>query len=336
MITATFISLLHCTVNGCFVETFSTMADTVLQPIIDAIFEPDTSTWQYIVSDPATKEAVIIDSVLNYNPATNTISNTNAESLLALISDRGYKIVAILETHAHADHLTAARYLQQTLLRRGNPFAPICIGELITSVQRTFAAKYRVDPHEYDGVFDRLLSEASTISIGKITCRVLHLPGHTPDHLGYQVGSNVFVGDSLFQPDVGSARCDFPGGDARALFHSITDKLYSLPDDYHIYVGHDYPPGGPDGRTEPRAFATVAEQRRANKHVRDGVEEDQFIAWRKERDSSLAEPRLIHQSLQFNIRGGRLPEASEHGHRFFQVPLKISDDVWNWGFAPQG
>jgi glyoxylase-like metal-dependent hydrolase (beta-lactamase superfamily II) len=312
------------------------MADTELQPTIDTIFEPNTSTWQYIVSDPTTKDAVIIDSVLDYNPTTNTISNTNAESLLALISDRGYNIVAILETHAHADHLTAARYLQQTLLRRGKPLAPICIGALITSVQHTFAAKYRVDPHEYDGVFDRLLSDASTLPIGKITCRVLHLPGHTPDHVGYLIGSNVFVGDSLFQPDVGSARCDFPGGDARALFHSIKTKLYSLPDDYRIYVGHDYPPGGPDGRTEPRAFTTVAEQRRTNKHVRDGVEEDQFIAWRNERDSSLAEPRLLHQSLQFNIRGGRLPEASEHGHRFLHVPLRVSDDVWNWGFAPQG
>jgi len=312
------------------------MADTEQQPIVNAIFEPDTCTWQYIVSDPATKDAVIIDSVLDYNPTTNTISNASAEKLLALISDRGYNIIAILETHAHADHLTAARYLQQALLRRGKPLAPICIGALITSVQHAFAAQYRVNPHEYDGVFDRLLPDGSTIPIGNIVCRVLHLPGHTPDHVGYLIGSNVFVGDSLFQPDVGSARCDFPGGDTRALFHSITTKLYSLPDDVRIYVGHDYPPGGPDGRTEPRAWATVAEQRRTNKHVRDGVEAEQFIAWRNERDSSLAQPRLIHQSLQFNIRGGQLPEASEHGHRFFHVPLKISDDVWSWGFAPQG
>ena len=126
--------------------------------------------------------------------------------------------------------------------------------------------------------------------------------------------------------------------DARTLFHSITTKLYALPDDCRIYVGHDYPPGGgpPNGRTGPRAWATVAEQRKTNKHVRDGVGQDEFVAWRNERDRSLAEPRLIHQALQFNIRGGRLPEASEHGHRFFHVPLKISDDVWSWGFAPQG
>jgi glyoxylase-like metal-dependent hydrolase (beta-lactamase superfamily II) len=312
------------------------MADSSLQPTVDTIFEPNTFTWQYIVSDPTTKDAVIIDSVLDYNSTTNTISNTNAEALLSLIAERGYNIVAILETHAHADHLTAARYLQQALLRRGKPLAPICIGALITSVQHTFAAKYGINPHEYDGVFDRLLADGAALPIGRLTCRVLHLPGHTPDHVGYLVGSCVFVGDSLFQPDVGSARCDFPGGDARALFRSITTKLYTLPDDCRIYVGHDYPPGGPDGRTEPCAFATVAEQRRDNKHVRDGVDMEQFVAWRSERDASLAEPRLIHQSLQFNIRGGRLPEASEHGHRFLHVPLKISDDVWNWGFAPQG
>ncbi|KAK4446681.1 beta-lactamase-like protein [Podospora aff. communis PSN243] len=312
------------------------MTDANLEPIVNPIFEPETCTWQYIVADPATKDAVIIDSVLDYNPATNTISNTNAEKLLTFISEHNYTIVAILETHAHADHLTAARYLQQTLFRRGHPLAPICIGALITSVQQTFAAKYRIPAHEYANVFDRLLKDGSTLPIGNLTCRVLHLPGHTPDHIGYLIGSNVFVGDSLFQPDVGSARCDFPGGSAHALFRSITTKLYTLPDDYRVYVGHDYPPGGPQGRTEPRAFATVAEQRGSNKHVRDGVEEGQFIAWREERDASLAEPRLIHQSLQFNIRGGRLPEASKHGHRFLHVPLRVADEVWSWGFAPQG
>lgn len=306
------------------------------QPIIDSVFEDNTGTWQYIVSDPTTKDAVLIDSVLDYNPTTNTITNTNAERLLSLISERGYNIVAILETHAHADHLTAARYIQQRLLKgNGAPLAPVCIGKRITQVQATFAVKYGVSVHEYDGVFDRLLDDDEEFPIGNLVCRVLHLPGHTPDHVGYLIGNNVFVGDSLFQPDVGSARCDFPGGDANALYHSVVDKLYSLPEDCRIYVGHDYPPGG-SGRTEARAFATVAEQRKENKHIRDDVAEDQFIAWRKERDSNLAEPRLLHQSLQFNIRAGRLPEATEHGHRFLHVPLKVSDDVWNWGFAPQG
>lgn len=306
------------------------------QPIVHTIFEPKTSTWQYVVSDPETKDAVIIDSVLDYDPASNTIGNTTAEALLALISGHGYNIVAILETHAHADHLTAARYLQQALLRRGKPKAPICIGRLITQVQHTFAQKYGVDEREYNGVFDRLLDDGDELPIGRVTGRVLHLPGHTPDHVGYKIGANVFVGDSLFQADVGSARCDFPGGDAHALFRSITAKLYALPPDYRIYVGHDYPPGGEGGRAEPCAFATVAEQRATNKHVRDGVDEAQFVAWRGERDATLAEPRLLHQSLQFNIRAGQLPATSEHGHRFLHVPLKVPDDVWNWGFAAQG
>ncbi|RYP09301.1 hypothetical protein DL764_001348 [Monosporascus ibericus] len=314
----------------------ATLAAHELQPNIDTIFEPKTSTWQYIVSDPVTNDAVIIDSVLDYDPATNTIGNASAEQLLSLIKERGYNIVAILETHAHADHLTGACYIQQYLLRRGKPKPPICIGKRITQVQHTFAAKYGLTEDEYISVFDRLLDDDECIRVGSLQCKVLHLPGHTPDHLGYVIGHNVFVGDSLFQPDVGSARCDFPGGDARALFRSITEKLYALPDYYRIFVGHDYPPGGQGGRAEPRAFATVAEERRDNKHVRDGVDENQFIAWRTERDATLAEPRLIHQSLQFNIRGGKLPEASEHGHRFLHLPLKVPDEVWNWGFAPQG
>src|SRR3569833_278254 len=308
-----------------------------LQPHIDSVFEAKTGTWQYIVSDPLTKDAVIIDSVLDYDSATNTIGNTNAESLISLISERGYNIVAILETHAHADHLTAARYLQQRLLRHGKPKAPICIGKRITQVQHTFAKKYGIDEHEYADVFDRLLDDDEELRIGRLVCRVVHLPGHTPDHVDYIVGANAFVGDTLFEPNVGSARCDKPSSDTHALFRSIAGTLYSLPGEYRIYVGHDYPPGaGGEGRPEPRAFATVAEQRRDNKHVRDGVDEDQFITWRTERDSTLAEPRLLHQSVQFNIRAGRLPEAGEHGHRLLHVPLKVPDELWNWGFAPQG
>ncbi|KAK0731936.1 beta-lactamase-like protein [Lasiosphaeris hirsuta] len=307
-------------------------------PNVESIFEPNTGTWQYIVSDAVTNDAVVIDSVLDYEASTNAIGNANAERLLTLIKERGYNIVAILETHAHADHLTAARYLQQRLLRRGKPSPPICIGKRIAQVQHTFAIKYGVPEAEYAGAFDRLLDDDDDIRIGRLHCKVLHLPGHTPDHIGYVIGHNVFVGDSLFLPDVGSARCDFPGGDARTLFRSVTEKLYALPDHYRIFVGHDYPPGVnvKGDRTEPRAFATVAEQRRDNKHIRGGVNESEFIAWRTERDATLAEPRLMHQSLQFNIRGGRLPEASEHGHRFLHLPLKVSDEVWDWGFAPQG
>ena len=301
------------------------------QPQVDSVFEPKTGTWQYIVSDPETKDAAIIDSVLDFDPATNTIGNATAEELLALVAEKGYNVVAILETHAHADHLTAAAYLQQALVRQGRPRAPICIGRHITQVQATFAARYGVDEAECAGAFDRLLAEGDEVAVGRLAARVISLPGHTPDSVGYVVGgADAFVGDSLFQPDVGSARCDFPGGDARALFRSVASTLYGLPEACRLHVGHDYPPAG---RAEPRDAATVAEQRSANKHVRDGVAEDEFVAWRAERDASLAEPRLMHQSLQFNIRAGRLPPAGDTGQRLIRVPLKVPAEVLEAGFT---
>jgi glyoxylase-like metal-dependent hydrolase (beta-lactamase superfamily II) len=169
--------------------------------------------------------------------------------------------------------LRSVQLILAVLLLQPTPEAPICIGERITQVQSTFARKYGVNAYEYDGMFDQLLEDDEETPIGKPVCRVLQIPGHTRDHIGYVIDANVFVGDWLFQPDAGSARCNFPGGDVRALFRSVVDKLYSLPDDYRIYVGHDYAPGG-SGRTESRPFATVAEQCRENKHIRDGVEED--------------------------------------------------------------
>ena len=308
------------------------MSDEIL-PQIHSILEPKTGTWQYIVADPETKDAIIIDSVLDFDPTTNTVGNTTAENLLSQVSENDYNIVAILETHAHADHLTAAAYLQQALMSKGKPQAPICIGEHITQVQATFAPRYGVDVAEYTGTFDRLLAVGDEVQVGRLAARVVALPGHTPDSIGYVVGSSdAFVGDSLFQPDVGSARCDFPGGDARTLFRSVTGTLYQLPEACRLHVGHDYPPGG-DARTEPRDAATVGESRRSNKHMRDGVAEDEFVTWRAERDSTLAEPRLIHQALQFNIRAGRLPKAGDTGQRFIKVPIKIPDDVLKRGFA---
>ncbi|OCK74853.1 putative metallo-beta-lactamase domain protein [Lepidopterella palustris CBS 459.81] len=310
------------------------MADAA-QSDIHTIFEPNTSTWQYIVADAVTKDAVIIDSVLDYDIATSTITTSSADNLLDIVKRHNYKIIFILETHAHADHLTASKYIQQTLLRAGNPKPQICIGKRIEEVQHTFATKYRIDEAEYVGVFDKLLDHGERLSLGSLEIEVLHLPGHTPDHVGYVIGSNVFTGDSLFLPDVGSARCDFPGGDATALFKSMS-KLLSLPPDFRLYSGHDYPPNQGEGRKEPRAFATVAEQRAKNKHVHDGVSMDEFVQWRTQRDATLGEPRLLHQALQFNIRAGQLPTASEHGHRFFHVPLKVPEDAWTWGVETQG
>lgn len=295
------------------------------QPKIETIFEPKTSTWQYIVADPETKDAVIIDSVLDYNPTTNAITTESADNLLSIVDLEGYNVVAILETHAHADHLTASKYLQRKLIRSGKPKADICIGKRIDAVQRTFAQKYGINEEEYVGVFDRLLDDDELIQLGEMTIKVLHLPGHTPDHVGYMIGSNVFTGDSIFLPDVGSARCDFPGGDATALYRSM-QKLLTLSPDVRLYSGHDYPPG--DKRAHPLPYATVADEKARNKHVHDGVTEEQFVKWRRERDETLAEPRLIHQALQFNIRAGQLPKSSAHGHRFLHVPLKVPEAEW--------
>ncbi|KAI5928324.1 metallo-beta-lactamase superfamily protein [Camillea tinctor] len=291
---------------------------TNIDPKVHTVFESKTSTWQYIVADPDTGDAVIIDSVLDYDPSTNTISTTSADELLSIAEENSYNIVAILETHVHADHLTAATYLQKTLLGRGKPKADICIGKRIAQVQQNVAQRYSLDAAECAGVFDRYLDDDATLPIGRLAARVLHLPGHTPDHVGYAVGPNVFTGDSIFLPDVGSARCDFPGGDARALYASMA-RLLALPPHYRLYSGHDYPSAG----QEPRACATVAEQRDRNKHVGGGAPEDAFVAWRRERDAGLAEPRLIHQALQFNVRAGRLPRPGPAGDRFLHVPLKV-------------
>ncbi|KAL8341002.1 hypothetical protein RB601_006889 [Gaeumannomyces tritici] len=194
----------------------STMA-TINEPIIHSVFEPQTSTWQYIVADPTTKAAVIIDPVLDYDLARNAVSTTTADGLLATAEEQGYTVEWLLETHAHADHLTAAAYLQHRLEAMGNKKAGICIGKRIVGVQERFAKRYGIEGPEYRAAFDRLLEDDEVLRVGRLEVKVMHLPGHTPDHLGYLVGSNVFCGDSLFNTDVGTARCDFPSGDVHQL-----------------------------------------------------------------------------------------------------------------------
>jgi glyoxylase-like metal-dependent hydrolase (beta-lactamase superfamily II) len=293
-------------------------------PEIHCCFEPKSSTWQYVVADPETRAAIIIDPVLDFDVATSTISTSSADSLVALVDKHQYTVQMLLETHAHADHLTASKYLQQHFLQRGQPQAKICIGKRILQVQETFAKRYGIDASELNMVFDKLFDDNEEFSLGNLSGKVLYLPGHTPDHLGYQIGENVFTGDSIFNPDVGSARCDFPGGSAHQLYRSMRDLL-SLPPHYRLYTGHDYPSGD---RKEPQAFSTVAEQNEGNKHVKAGVPEEQFVKWRAERDATLSEPRLIHHALQFNIRAGRLPQASPHGYRFLHIPLKVPGTIW--------
>lgn len=302
----------------------------MLHPTIHTIFEGKTSTWQYIIACPNTKEAVIIDPVLDFDLATLTISTSSADRLLQIVKEHGFKIVRLLETHAHADHLTASHYLQKTLVAAGQPKPPICIGQRIRTVQETFAKIYGIPQDELENVFDHLWQDDEEFKVGELDAKVLHLPGHTPDHVGYVIGENVFTGDSIFNPDVGSARCDFPGGDASTLWKTMK-RLLSLPSHFKLHTGHDYPPAsGTDDQAEgrgPLAYVTVQEQRERNKHVRDGTEETQFVSWRAERDSSLREPKLLHPSLQVNVRGGRLPKAWHNGGVFFKVLVQVPPEL---------
>jgi glyoxylase-like metal-dependent hydrolase (beta-lactamase superfamily II) len=296
-------------------------------PEVHPFFELKTSTWQYIVADAETRKAVIIDPVLDFDPASNSLSTDSADSLLSFIEKNKYEVTHILETHVHADHLTASRYLQRQLVQRGQARADVCIGKRIQLVQSSVAARYSIDSSELESSFDHLFDDDEQFLVGSIKAHVLYLPGHTPDHIGYVIGQNVFTGDSIFNPDVGSARCDFPGGSATALYSSM-QKLLALPLDYRLYTGHDYPPEtrsfAEDGR-KWKAYTTVKEQIETNKHVGGGVSEDEFIKMRTERDDRLSDPRLIHQSLQLNVRGGRLPQMTADGYRFLSVPLKAPE-----------
>ena len=298
-----------------------------MEPIVHPVFEKQTSTWQYIVACPQTREAVIIDPVLDFDQTKCSISTTSADGLLDLVSSHNYGVTRLLETHAHADHLTAAYYIQQKLKAVNSTVVPICTGFRIHHVQRTFAQIYGVPQAELNDVFDHLFQDDETFRIGNLTAQVLHLPGHTPDHSGYLIGSNVFTGDSIFNPDVGSARCDFPNGDANALYQSM-QRLLSFPAHYKLYTGHDYPPssGDADASRGPMPFVTVGDQREGNKHVKGGTLEEDFVSWRKERDFGLNEPKLLNQALQVNIRGGRLPfSMGESPKAFLLMPVKMPE-----------
>lgn len=300
-----------------------------MEPIVHPVFEKQTSTWQYIVACPQTHQAVIIDPVLDFDQSQLAINTTSADALLDLAASHGYTITRLLETHAHADHLTAAYYIQQKLTASHATKVPMCTGHRITQVQETWARRYGIPKSELENVFDDLFQDDQTFQIGNVKAQVLHLPGHTPDHSGYIIGSNVFTGDSIFNPDVGSARCDFPNGDARALYRSM-QKLLSLPDEFKLYTGHDYPPSAENAQKSrgPMPFVTVVDQRERNKHVKGGTPEGDFVQWREERDSGLNEPKLIHQALQVNIRGGRLPCSADGTQKaFLLMPVK-TPETW--------
>jgi glyoxylase-like metal-dependent hydrolase (beta-lactamase superfamily II) len=280
---------------------------TTVNPIVPNVltcFEPVTATCQYIISDPTTHEGVIIDSVLDFDLATNSINTASADALLDLVTQYKLTITKIMETHAHADHLTASYYLQGKLTQFGQVTPQISIGKRITQVQHNFAEKYNIPSAELENAFDHLWEDDEYFNIGALKCQVLYLPGHTPDHVGYKIESSIFVGDSLFNPDVGSARADFPGGSVTDLWAS-TQRLLAFPANFRLYTGHDYPPASREGG-KPVPWTTVEQQSKENLHVKTGVKEEEFVSWRRERDAKLGEPRLLHQALPFNLRGGRL------------------------------
>lgn len=281
-------------------------------PEIKAFFDTATNTVTYLVWDGATRQAAIIDPVLDFDPAPARLSTKSADEVLAAAEAEGLKIVWALDTHAHADHLSAADYIRQKTGAR------IGIGAHITQVQKTFRPMFGPTSDAPDEtVFDALFEEGDEIPLGNETIRVLHTPGHTAACLTYLIGDAAFVGDTVFMPDYGTARADFPGGDAHALYRSIR-KLLALPPETRIFTGHDYLP---EGRKTHAWEATVAEHRAANVHVHDGVEEDAFVAMRTARDQTLAAPRLILPSLQVNIRAGRLPPAEADGQTYLRLPV---------------
>lgn len=231
----------------------------------------------------------------------------------------------LCETHAHADQMTAAWYLRSQLQFRTGIVPRICIGSGVLRIQALFSRKYGIPENEYKSTFDDTFAEGDIFPLGSLKVKVMHMPGHTPDHIGYVIGRNVFVGDSIFNPDIGTARTDFSGGSARQLWASI-QKLLNLPSDYRLYAGHDYPPSDgclDDKKRGPTAFCTVQEQRTLNKHLKEGIQEKDFVEYRETRDSSLSLPKLLHQALQMNIRAGRPPKQTAEGLRLLHVPLSM-------------
>lgn len=267
--------------------------DFVLHPF----FDPATSSFSYVLANPATGCCAVIDPVLDYDPQAHAVSARHADRILELIEVNDYRVEWILETHVHADHLSAARYLKSRLV-----CAQVAIGSQVTAVQRHFAAAFEVDVETDGRQFDRLLEDGERIAIGHACGRVLHTPGHTPACVSYVFDRFVFVGDTLFMPDYGTARCDFPGGDAAQLYDSV-QRLYALPEDTRMLMCHDYAPGGRDHRYQ----VTVARQRTTNRMLRSDTEWSTFVTARSERDRWLDEPRLLVPSVRANIAGGVMP-----------------------------
>ncbi|UEM06666.1 MBL fold metallo-hydrolase [Skermanella rosea] len=284
-----------------------------MKPDVIPFFDEATNTVSYVVVDPATKAAALVDSVLDFDPKSGRTSTASADRLVAAVHERGLAAEWILETHIHADHLSAAPYLKEKLGGR------IGIGEHIREVQKVFRTLFNMEPaFVTDGrQFDHLFTDGERFRIGGLEARAIHTPGHTPADMTYVVGDAAFVGDTLFQPDYGTARCDFPGGDAHALYRSIR-RILDLPPETRLFTGHDYKA---PGRDQFAWESTVAQQRARNIHVHDGVGEEEFVALRQARDKTLDMPKLIIPSIQVNVRAGRLPPPEDDGKRYLKIPI---------------
>lgn len=279
---------------------------------VESFFDPATATVSHVLYDRSGGSCAVIDPVLDYDARSGRTATASADRIIAFAKAQQLQCVWLLETHAHADHLSAAQYLREHVGGR------TAIGRHICTVQRTFRDIYNLGPAlPVDGSqFDRLLDDGDELPVGSLTVRVMHLPGHTPADVAYLCEDVAFIGDTLFMPDVGSARCDFPGGDAGTLYRSAR-RLLELPPDTTLYLCHDYPPEG----RGPQWSTTVAEQRAGNKHLMDGVSEDAFITMRQTRDATLAMPNLLLPSLQVNIRAGALPDPEDNGVSYLKLPL---------------
>ncbi len=280
----------------------------------EAFFDPRTSTLTYVVYDPNSKDAVVIDPVLDYDAAASETSTESADAVIAFVEKNDLRVHYVMETHAHADHLSGSQ-----LLKSRFPGSKTVIGKGITKVQEVFKNVFDL-PNDFptDGrQFDILTEEGQTLEAGTVKIRAIFTPGHTPADVTYQIDDALFTGDSLFMPDFGTGRCDFPAGSAKELYHSIHEVLYAFPDETRVFVGHDYQPGG----RELRYMTTIGESKRENKHVKADTTEEEFVGFRTERDKRLNAPKLLFQSVQVNVDAGRLPDPSKNEVRYLKIPI---------------
>ncbi len=288
---------------------------------VKALYDPATFTLTYVVYDEQSRDAVVIDPVLDYDPLASQTSVESAEKLLAFVKDKGLNVRWILETHAHADHLSSAQLLKKRLE------APLAIGEKITVVQETFKKLFDLPELATDGSqFDKLITDGEVLKAGTLQVKAIATPGHTPACMSFLIDDAVFTGDALFMPDYGTGRCDFPRGSARDLYTSVHEKLYALDDATRVFVGHDYQPGGREVKWE----TTIGESKRKNPQLRADTTREQFVEFRNARDATLKPPRLIFQSVQVNIDAGRLPTPHANEVRYLRLPLNLfkpTDDL---------